>query len=224
LPDALIAENIHKRYGTGKPVISEFSHRFLPESITALVGPNGSGKTTLSRMLCVLSFPTSGRVLYGDLDVHQHPYQYLRHVGVVDDASELPHYLSAVELLEWIARERGTMAELGEAGISALLDRVRLDERRNELIGTYSSGMIKKAQMAAALTAKPRVLILDEPFRGLDSESFEAAVGIVTNFAARGGIVVLSTHRKEVVDSVATTVIEMPEATVRTPLAAGPRE
>jgi ABC-2 type transport system ATP-binding protein len=214
LPE-IIAEDLHKQYGTGKPVISGFSHRFVEGSITALVGPNGSGKTTLARMLSVLSFPSAGRVLYGEVDVHQHPYRYLKNVGIVDDSAELPHYLSATELLEWIARERGTMERLGEDGLAAVLDSVLLDERRTELIGTYSSGMIKKAQLAAAIVAQPRVLILDEPFRGLDTESYQAAVGIISRFAAKGGIVILSTHRKEAVDHLADVVVEMPAMTIR---------
>jgi ABC-type multidrug transport system ATPase subunit len=219
LPDSLVVQDISKRYGTGRPVIAGFSHQFEPGSITALVGPNGSGKTTLSRLLCVLSFPTSGRILYGDVDIHLHPSRYLRHVGVVDDAAELPHYLSAVELLEWIARERGTFDTLKPDGLSELLEAVLLDERRDELIGTYSSGMIRKTQLAAALAARPAVMILDEPFRGLDAESFAAALGIIRQFAASGGIVVMSTHRREVIDTLSDTIIEMPAATVRAPLA-----
>lgn len=153
--------------------------------------------------------------MYGDVDVHEHPYQYLKHVGIVDDSAELPHYLSAVELLEWIARERGTMERLGEGGLAAILDSVLLDDRRSELIGTYSSGMIKKAQLAAAMVAAPEVLILDEPFRGLDTESYVAAVSIISTFASDGGIVILSTHRKEAIDHLAGTVIEMPAMTIR---------
>jgi ABC-2 type transport system ATP-binding protein len=215
LPDSLTCTDLSKRYGTGPAIIEGFTHSFEPRTVTSLVGPNGSGKTTLARVLSVLSFPTTGSVRYGDIDIHESPYKYLQHVGLVDDAAELPHYLSAVELLEWIARERGTFDDLGDEGMAAILDRVLLDERRTELIGTYSSGMVKKTQLAAALAADPSVMILDEPFRGLDSAAFDAVIEIVREVTAEGGITILSTHRLEIVESLSDVIIEMPGARIR---------
>jgi ABC-2 type transport system ATP-binding protein len=203
-PEPLALDRVTKRYGRGEPVIDGLSAVFEPGTATGLVGPNGSGKTTLLRMLTALSYPTDGTIRYGDLDVHAHPHAYLRHVGVVHDETGLPEYLSAEEVLEWVLRARDRWDEAAPERIAALLDAVRLDERRENLVGTYSSGMRRKTQWAAALVAAPAVLLMDEPFRGLDTESAAAALDLLRAFKAAGGIVVVSSHLhdalREVVD------------------------
>lgn len=189
-----------KRYPLGPFVLRGLSHTFRPGTATGLVGPNGSGKSTLLRALAAFSAPTEGRVVYGGLDVHEHPHRYLRSVGVVHDQPDLPGYLTAVETLEWVARERGTWDEAAPDRHAALLDAVRLDDRRHQLTRTYSAGMTRKAQLAAALCGAPAVLLLDEPFRGLDTEATEAALGLLAAFRDGGGLVVLSSHRADLLD------------------------
>ena len=187
-------EHVTKRYGRGAAVIEDLSATFEPGTATGLVGPNGSGKTTLLRLLTALSYPTDGTVTYGDLDIHAHPYRYLRHAGVVHDEADVPDHLNAVELLAWVLRARGRWDAAAPERIADLLDAVRLDERRENLIGTYSSGMRRKTQIAAALVAAPRVLLMDEPFRGLDTESTEATLALLRDFKASGGMLILSSH------------------------------
>jgi ABC-2 type transport system ATP-binding protein len=209
-PRPLVLDRVTKRYGRGAPVIDGLSAAFEPGTATGLVGPNGSGKTTLLRMLTALSYPTEGTVTYGDsrsgdsIDIHARPHDYLRHVGIVHDQTGLPEYLSAVEVLEWVLRARDRWDEAAPERIAALLDAVRLDERRSTLVGTYSSGMRRKTQWAAALVAAPAVLLMDEPFRGLDTESAAAALGLLRDFKAAGGVLILSSHLhdalREVVD------------------------
>jgi ABC-2 type transport system ATP-binding protein len=210
-PEPLALDRVTKRYGQGAPVIDGLSAVFEPGTATGLVGPNGSGKTTLLRMLTALSYPTSGTVRYGPstgsgqaFDIHAHPHEYLRHVGVVHDETGLPEYLSAEEVLEWVLRARDRWDEAAPERIAALLDAVRLDERRENLVGTYSSGMRRKTQWAAALVAAPGVLLMDEPFRGLDTESADAALDLLRAFKASGGVLILSSHLhdalREVVD------------------------
>lgn len=192
--EPLVLDRVTKRYGRGAAVIEDLSAAFLPGTATGLIGPNGSGKTTLLRLLTALSYPTGGTVRYGDLDIHAHPHRYLRHVGVVHDEAELPDHLNAVEVLEWVLRARGRWDAAAPERIADLLDAVRLDERRENLIGTYSSGMRRKTQIAAALVAAPAVLLMDEPLRGLDTESTEAVLVLLRAFTASGGTVLLSSH------------------------------
>ena len=208
-PEPLVLDGLTKRYGTHAPVLRDFSRRFEPGTATALVGPNGSGKTTLLRLLTVEAYPTAGTVRYGDLDIHQHPYRWLAHVGQVYAEAGLPQQLTAAELLEWIARERGQWEVDGPSRAGALLDAVRLDERRHALIGTYSSGMLQKTQLAAALIARPAVLLMDEPFRGLDTASTAAAVALVAAFRDAGGLVVLASHAAPLIDTLADAVVDL---------------
>ncbi len=205
MADALHLDEVTKRYGQAAPVIDGMTHTFAPGTVTGLVGPNGSGKTTLLRLLSVTAYPTRGTVRYGDLDIHAHPYRYLQHVGIVHAEATLPEHLSAVELLTWILRARGGWDEAaGPARIAELLDALGLDERRENLIGTYSSGMVQKTHIAAALVARPRVLLMDEPLRSLDAASSEATVDLLRAFKAEGGLAVVASHLagtlEEVVD------------------------
>lgn len=183
-----------KRYGTGAPVISGLDFEIRGGTALGLVGPNGSGKTTLLRMLSVTSYPTSGSITFNGMNVHEHPHNYLAHLGAVSDGNDLPQYLTAVELLEWILRARGGWSPESRDRAGEILDRLQLDERRETLVGTYSSGMTKKTQIAAAMAAQPAVLLMDEPFRGLDRESMAEAIRLLVEFRDAGGIVLISSH------------------------------
>ena len=196
----LRVEGVTKRYVMGPFVLRDLSHTFQPGTATGLVGPNGSGKSTLLRVLSALSVPTEGRVVLGDVDAHAAPHRFLASVGVVHDQPDLPAFLSATETLEWIARERGTWDETAPPRHDALLDAVLLDERRAQRTGTYSAGMTRKAQLAAAFCGAPSVLLLDEPFRALDTDATEAALGLLAAFRDGGGVVVLSSHRADLLD------------------------
>jgi ABC-2 type transport system ATP-binding protein len=212
---ALAASDLVKRYGDGAPVIDGFTHTFTPGTITGLVGPNGSGKTTLLRLLAVLTYPTQGRVTLGDLDIHETPHAYLRRTGIVHADSALPEHLSAVELLAWVLRARDCWTDDAPDRISSLLDRLRLGGPRTDLIGTYSSGMTKKTQIAAALVTEPDVLLMDEPLRSLDEATTQVALRMVAEARDRGAVVVLASHRSDALASLVDSVIRMrPQAGV----------
>jgi ABC-type multidrug transport system ATPase subunit len=198
---------VGKRYGRREYVIRGLSKAFEPGTATALLGPNGSGKTTLLRLLTCLSFPTEGRVTYGDLDIHRRPYRYLGEVGILHDGAALPEHLSAEEVLAFVVRAR--TGGVDDARVAAVLDAVLLDERRQEPVGTYSTGMRQKTQLAAALVARPPVLLLDEPFSGLDDETMSAALGLLRQFKSAGGLLLFSSHQEATVDALADDRLEM---------------
>jgi ABC-2 type transport system ATP-binding protein len=210
MPD-LTLDAVSKQYGQNAPVIDGFSHVFEPGTLTMLVGPNGAGKTTLLRLLSVLAYPTSGTVRYGDLDVHASPYRYLQHVGVVHAEAGLPEHLTAVELAEWVVRSREQWGDEARERIGTLFDRLQLDERRVNLLGTYSSGMRKKAQIAAALVAEPDLLIMDEPLRSLDSATTQAVIKLVGEFVNDGGCAIVASHLTSEINPLATEVVTMGE-------------
>lgn len=209
----LALQGVGKRYGRREFVLRDLDVVFEPGTATAILGPNGSGKTTLLRLLTCLSFPTEGQIRYGDIDLHQHPYRYLAHVGIVHDGTGLPQHLSAVEVLTWILRERSGASGAPEmaARVSEILDAVRLDERREEPVGTYSTGMRQKTQLAAALVARPPVLLLDEPFSGLDTQTTKAAMELLAAFKGSGGLLVFSSHQAELVEELADRSLDLQE-------------
>lgn len=194
--EPLVLDGLGKRYGRGAFVLRGLSARFEPGTATAIVGPNGAGKSTLLRLLTGQAFPSEGTARYGETDIHAHPYRYLAHIGTVQDGSVLPEHLSAEEAATYVLRARTGAAD--EAHAAAVLDAVRLDERRSEPIGAYSTGMRQKAQLAVALAPRPPVLLLDEPFRGLDIETTEAVLALLVGFKQAGGLLLFSSHRPEV--------------------------
>jgi ABC-2 type transport system ATP-binding protein len=212
LPDSLRLTGLTKRYGQGRPVIADLNHVFEPGTATGLIGPNGSGKTTLLRLLSAVAYPTSGHVHYGDVDIHAQPHAYLRRVGQVYANAELPEHLTAVELLEWILREREEWSDQATSRIEGLLDKVLLDERRHNLIGTYSSGMIQKTQLAAAFVARPDILLLDEPFRGLDTEATAAALELVQQVPRVGGLIIIASHTRALLDQFCDDYMDLTES------------
>ena len=195
MAESLVADTVTKRYGRQAPVLSDFSYRFEPGTLTVLTGPNGSGKTTLMRLLSVLATPSEGTIRYGTQVIHDAPHRYLRHVGIVHAEAVLPEQLTAVELLQWVMRSRGAWTDDdGADTVSEWLDRVDLDERREQRIATYSSGMVKKTQVAAAFVAAPDVLLMDEPLRSLDTEARTATLDALTAFRDCGGLAIVASH------------------------------
>ena len=209
MPSSLILDDVTKRYGDGPAVIDGLTHTFDPGSLTLLEGPNGAGKTTLLRLLSVLAYPTSGTVTYGGLHIHDEPYRYLQDVGIVHAAGQLPEHLTAEELLAWILRSRGRWTDASPDKISDLLDQLHLDERRTNLIGTYSSGMLQKTQFAAALVADPAVLLMDEPLRSLDASTREIAVELLGAFVEEDGLVVVASHLKDMLSSLTDVTLSL---------------
>ncbi len=207
--DDLIVDRVTKRYGQGPAVLSNLSYTFGSGTATGLIGPNGSGKTTLLRLLSITSFPTEGTITYGPIVIHKKPHSYLGQVGIVHDESALPRFLNAVELLEYALRSRKAWNQDSPQLVNTLLTKLNLDERREQLIGTYSSGMFKKTQIAMALIAEAKVLLMDEPFRGLDTESLDAALQLFKQRKAAGSVLVIASHRRDMLDDLCDDFLDM---------------
>lgn len=187
-------KNISKRFKAGKTIFESVNERFDDGQFIGIVGPNGSGKTTFLRLLSVNSFPSTGTILYDGTNIHQSPRTYLQDVGLVHDQESLPLHLSAVELLEWILRSRNVWNDESPETIEALFDRLSLGEDRHEQIGTYSTGMKKKTQVAAAAVVNPRVLILDEPLRGLDTSTRTVVEQMLLEAKQNRTLILMASH------------------------------
>ncbi len=203
-------EKVTKQYRAGKVVFSDITASFSPGDTALLTGPNGSGKTTFLKLLSVNTFPTRGTVHYGDIDIHKHPYQYLKHVGLVHDEEALPQHMSAVELLEWILRSRNLWDEGSTEKIGNMFDHLELGDAQYDEIGTYSTGMKKKAQIAAAFITEPTILILDEPLRGLDQSATVRTMELFRRVVQRDAILLMASHARDDGNGIFKTVIRFP--------------
>jgi ABC-type multidrug transport system ATPase subunit len=207
---SLQINQLSKRYGQNKYILSGLSHEFKEGSATALMGANGAGKTTFLRLVSTSAFPTSGEVVYNGINIHENVHKYLQHVGIVSDAGDLPQFLTATELVEGVMRTRKTWTESGAEMMGQLFEKVELDERRNSLIATYSSGMLQKTMIAAAFAGNPSVLLLDEPFRALDESAVVSVMQMLSDFKRNGGIILISSHQKSTLDELCDEIIEFP--------------
>lgn len=203
-------QNITKQFKAGKTIFQGVNEHFEKGEFIGLSGPNGSGKTTFLRLLSVNSFPTSGKVLYNGIDIHKSPQEYLQHVGLVHDQESLPVHLSAVELLEWVLRSRSDWKGDSKQKIEKLFDKLSLGEDRYEKIGTYSTGMKKKTQVAAALIVDPDVLILDEPLRGLDVDTRGVVESMLKRAKAEGALILMASHTADIHSEYVDRILNFP--------------
>lgn len=201
--------DLTKQYKPGKPIFTGISKQFESGKRIGFIGPNGSGKTTFLRILSVNSFPTSGEVLFDGLNIHQSPHQYLKNVGLVHDEESLPKHLSASELLQWILRSRSLWNNDSPNQINNILDTLSLVERE-EPIGTYSTGMKKKTQIAAAFIVKPKVLILDEPLRGLDVSTREIVFDLLDEARNQNTLILMASHSMGTAPDFFDKIVEFP--------------
>ncbi|WP_134772228.1 ABC transporter ATP-binding protein [Ornithinimicrobium flavum] len=195
-------ENLTKRYGSFTAV-DDITFTARPGRVTGFLGPNGAGKSTAMRMMVGLTSPTAGtaRVL-------GRPYRSLptptRHVGVMLDATAQHAGRTGRETLALAA----AMAGMPRSAVDASLERVGLSRREaGRRVGNYSLGMRQRLGLAGALVGDPQVLILDEPANGLDPAGIRWMRGLLRDYAADGGTVLLSSHLLHEVEQIAQDLV-----------------
>ncbi len=164
-----------------------------------IVGPNGAGKSTTLSMIAGLLAPDAGTVTVAGFDARSEREQVLNTLGIMMEGLSLPERLTGGELLEYTARLRRIGAEWRQRATD-LLEILELDRAPWTLIVDYSTGMRKKIGLAVALLHRPRVLVLDEPFEAIDPVSAQAIEGLLDQYVAGGGTVLLSSHIMDVVE------------------------
>lgn len=157
-----------------------------------VVGPNGAGKTTLLRILATLSRPTSGQVRVGGCELPARAADARRCIGLVSHQTLLYGDLSAEENLRFYARMydvAGPQQRIDEA-----LELVGLAHRRHDLVRTFSRGLQQRLAIARAVLHSPRLMLLDEPYTGLDQEAAARLERVLASVVAEGRTVVMTTH------------------------------
>ncbi len=170
------------------------------------LGPNGSGKTTTIKILAGLLRPTGGTARVAGLDVVEHPLEVKRRIGLLSEDLTLYERLTGREMLEFSGRLHGVPQDEIRNRSDELLDLLDLEERADEMVVDYSQGMKKKASLAAALLHDPEVLLLDEPFNGVDPVSARVIKSILQKLSKTQTTVFLSSHVLEVVERLCTEV------------------
>jgi heme exporter protein A len=161
------------------------------EFLTVL-GPNGAGKTTLLRILATLSKPTAGTVRIAGYDVTKAGSQVRRLIGLVSHQTLLYAHLSAEDNLRFFGQLYDV--ENLERRVDQVLELVGLKARRTDLVRTFSRGMQQRLTIARAILHEPQVMFFDEPYTGLDQQAASVLSEILTDVAAAGRTVMLTTH------------------------------
>jgi heme exporter protein A len=190
--------NVSRSYGR-RWALSRVSFTCNAGEIVALLGANGAGKSTLISIAAALLTPSSGSVQYGDHEPRSTPALRQR-IGLVGHDLHLYPELSAKENLTFYGRLHQLPDVPGR--VEAALERARLSDRRDDPVQSFSRGMRQRLTLERALLHDPRLLLLDEPFTGLDDASTSGLVARLLELKARRGIVLVATHDLEVVDGV----------------------
>jgi ABC-2 type transport system ATP-binding protein len=202
----LEALNLTKTF-IGPPAVDSVSFTIRPGEILGYLGPNGAGKSTTVKMLTGLLEPTSGRVLFHGQDIRRDLKGFQRCLGYVPEEPHLYPHLSGREYLQLAGRLRGLPRRVLEPKMDELLRLIGLWDDRHASLASYSKGMRQKILLLASLLHDPELLILDEPFSGLDVNAAMILRSLLHSFAARQKMILYSSHVLEVVEKVAHTVL-----------------
>lgn len=202
----LEAQHLTKRYGA-LTAIRDLSFEVRSGEVLGLLGPNGSGKSTTVKILTGLLSPTDGHVRLDGRDAFANLSEYKSFVGYVPEEPHLYSYLTGPEYLRLIGRLRQVPATSLDDKIDRFFQLLDIYDDRYQTLSSYSKGMRQKVLVAAAVLHNPRIVVLDEPFSGLDVSATRVLKAFVRALADEGKIVVFSSHVLEVVEQVCSRVV-----------------
>ena len=186
--------------------VRDVNFRAPPGTVLGLLGPNGSGKSTTVGMLTGLLDPSGGTVSLKGTDIRDDLIAFKRQLGYVPEEAQLYTWMSGQEYLSMCARLRGLKRE-GPGRVARLLELFGLTRDGGAPMTAYSKGMRQKILLSAALLHDPAVIVLDEPCSGLDIGATLVVRSLIQRLAARGRIVIYSSHELEIVERVCTEVL-----------------
>jgi heme exporter protein A len=187
----ITVKKLVKRFGM-KAILRGLDFDVQPGEFVALLGPNGAGKTTFLRILSSLSRPSLGDVRVSGYQLPKDAAQVRARLGVVSHLPLLYGDLSADENLRFYGRMYN-LANL-EARITEVLEMVGLENRRKDLVRTFSRGMQQRLAIGRAVLHDPDVMLFDEPYTGLDQDASSMLDGVLKTVAAQGRTVVMTSH------------------------------
>lgn len=189
------------------PAVDDVSFRARAGEITGYLGPNGSGKSTTIKMITGLLETTSGEISFQGQPIERDLVAYKQRMGYVPEEPHLYSHLSGLEYLTMVGQLRNLSAKPTADCIDGLLQLFSLHGDRHTAIASYSKGMRQKILLSAALLHNPDLLLLDEPFSGLDVGTGLMLRSLIQELAARGKVVLFSSHELETVERVCSHVV-----------------
>ena len=204
MPVILSLEHITKRFGY-RCVLNDISFSIETGEFVTLIGNNGAGKSTLLRIISTLSKPTHGKITFNGINQKESLREWRQKIGIISHENRLYGDLSSVDNL----RVFGTLYGVEDLEINTdqVLQKTDLFHVARLPVSNFSSGMKKRLMIARLMLCKPEILILDEPFTGLDQHSNQWFQNYLTAFHQQGGTVIMVTHQLELALNLATRVL-----------------
>ena len=200
--DAVTLTGVSRHFGRRR-ALSNVTLTARAGDIVGLLGPNGAGKSTLIGMLATLVAPTSGEIHFGSQSARRLTPEFRRRIGLLAHEPHLYPELSARQNLTFFARLYGLD---GDGSVDAALASAGLADRGDDAVAGFSRGMRQRLALERALLHAPRLILLDEPFTGLDDHAAGIVSDRIRRLAAAGAIVVLATHDLDLADGLVTRV------------------
>ncbi len=206
MADAIVTEGLVKHYGEVRAL--DGLDLAVPEgTVLGLLGPNGAGKTTCVRIITTLLRPDAGHCWVNGVDVLTHPDQVRRTIGVSGQYAAVDEYLTGMENLEMVGRLYHLGKKQARSRADDLLERFRLSDAANRPVKTYSGGMRRRLDLAAALVISPPVIVLDEPTTGLDPRGRLGMWDVISERVRAGATLLLTTQYLEEADQLADDIV-----------------
>ncbi len=198
-------ENLTKRYGD-KAAVDNLSLHIAPGEICAFIGHNGAGKTTTIKACCGILDYDEGEIYINGRSVRAEPLECKKLIAYIPDNPDLYEFMSGIKYLSFVADVFGVGKAEREERIALYADIFNLTEDLAQPISAYSHGMKQKLAIIAAWLHEPRLIIMDEPFVGLDPVAAHSLKKMMRSHCDRGGAIFFSTHVLEVAEKLCDRV------------------
>lgn len=195
-------KNVKKRFGE-QFVVNDISYNFYSGNIYGIYGRNGSGKSVFLKMICGLYVPTSGEILYDSENLNK-KNQYPENIRALIETPAFFPDLTGFENLKVLSKIQNLISD---SEICETLDDVNLTNEKDKKYGKYSLGMKQKLGIAQAIMENPEVIVLDEPFNGIERASVTKISAILKQKRSENKMVIISSHIKEDLENLCDTII-----------------
>ena len=199
-------EHFTQSYGKGKPAVSDLTLHVAPGDIFAFIGPNGAGKTTTLRAVAGIHDSEDGDILINGVSIKADPLACKKVMRYIPDNPDLYGYLTGIQYLNFLADIYGLDPAVRAERIQKYGDAFGITHRLNDMVGSFSHGMKQKLALIGALMDEPKLLLLDEPFVGLDPKAAFTLKQHMREMTENGAAIFFSTHVLEVAEKLCNKV------------------
>ncbi len=202
----LTIEHVTKHYKGSQKGITDLSLYIAPGDIYGFIGHNGAGKTTTLKCIVGIQGFDSGTIYINGIDLNKEPLKCKQQIAYIPDNPDLYEYLTGIQYLNFIADIFQVKAKERKEQIQKYGEAFEIIESLGDLISTYSHGMKQKLAIISALVHQPRLMVLDEPFVGLDPKATIILKDIMRKICKEGGAIFFSTHVLDVAERLCNKV------------------